>query len=160
MARRTRSSKLETRTTRLKLAVQTKPHTVMIAPNIHLGYRRNANGPGSWSVKAHGWLRKFAISDDHEDANNDTIMDFWQALEKLLDGGIIPARTMRTQPQAAAVDPTLAFLCAGQEYEAEVSNVVTGRFFWPALHVLARAYRQAICKQRKSIVTANYMALR
>ena len=82
MARRTRSSKLEVRTDRLKLPVRTKPHTVMIAPNIHLGYRRNQDGPGSWSVKAHGSLRRFATADDHEDANNDTIMDYWQALDR------------------------------------------------------------------------------
>jgi hypothetical protein len=82
MARRIHSSKLENRTARLKLDSKTKPYFQMIAPRIHLGYRRNQDGPGSWSVKAHGSLHRFAVADDREDANNDTIMDYWQALDR------------------------------------------------------------------------------
>jgi hypothetical protein len=47
MARRTRAPKLETRTTRLKLAVRRKPYFVVIAPGIGLGYRRNAGAVGA-----------------------------------------------------------------------------------------------------------------
>jgi integrase len=81
MARRTRSASLENRTNRLKLAVRKKPYTALIAPGIFLAYRRNA-GVGTWSVKAHGWLKRFALADDHEDANNGTVMSYWEALEK------------------------------------------------------------------------------
>jgi integrase len=81
MARRTRSASLETRTARLKLAVRKKPYGAAIAPGIHLCYRRNA-GPGTWSVKCNGWLKRFALADDHEDANNESVMSYWQALEQ------------------------------------------------------------------------------
>ncbi len=85
MARRTRSNKLETRTARLKLEPRTKPYSVMLAPLIHLGYRRNADSPGSWSVivkRKPEWMRKIGVADDHEDANNDTVLSYWEALEK------------------------------------------------------------------------------
>ncbi|MCK1321053.1 MULTISPECIES: tyrosine-type recombinase/integrase [unclassified Bradyrhizobium] len=81
MARRTRSSFLENRTARLKLATRKKPYTALIAPGIFLAYRRNT-GPGTWSVKCHGWLKRFGLADDHEDANGESVMSYWQALER------------------------------------------------------------------------------
>lgn len=81
MARRTRSSFLENRTVRLKLATRKKPYTALIAPGIFLAYRRNT-GPGTWSVKCHGWLKRFGLADDHEDANGESVMSYWQALER------------------------------------------------------------------------------
>jgi len=81
MARRTRSAFLENRTARLKLAPRKKPYTALIAPSIFLAYRRNS-GPGTWSVKCNGWLKRFALADDHEDANGESLMTYWQALER------------------------------------------------------------------------------
>lgn len=81
MARRTRSASLENRTQRLKLTARKKPYTALIAPGIFLAYRRNA-GPGTWSVKCSGWLKRFALADDHEDANSESVMTYWQALEQ------------------------------------------------------------------------------
>jgi integrase len=81
MARRTRSASLENRTQRLKLTTRKKPYTALIAPGIFLAYRRNT-GPGTWSVKCHGWLKRFALADDHEDANGESVMTYWQALER------------------------------------------------------------------------------
>ncbi|HZV05862.1 MAG TPA: hypothetical protein VE999_12335 [Gemmataceae bacterium] len=81
MARRTRSASLENRTNRLKLPIRKKPYTALIAPGIFLAYRRNA-GPGTWSVKCNGWLKRFALADDHEDANNASVMSYWEALEQ------------------------------------------------------------------------------
>jgi integrase len=85
MARKIRSPDLETRTARLKLAVRKKPYTVSIARGIRLAYRRNQGG-GVWSVlKADGaggsWLQRFALADDHEDANGSTVLTFWEATE-------------------------------------------------------------------------------
>jgi integrase len=80
VARRTRSAALENRTQRLKLSARKKPYTALIAPGIFLAYRRNA-GPGTWSVKCNGWLKRFALADDHEDANGESVMSYWQALE-------------------------------------------------------------------------------
>ena len=51
MARRPRSSKLETRTTRLKLPVQRKPHAfTVVSPGIALGYRRGKDR-NAWVVR-------------------------------------------------------------------------------------------------------------
>jgi integrase len=81
MARRTRSAFLENRTARLKLATRKKPYTALIAPSIFLAYRRNA-GPGTWSVKCNGWLKRFGLADDHEDSNGESVLTYWQALER------------------------------------------------------------------------------
>ena len=83
MARRLRSSTLETRAARLRLKVRRKPYFVSVAPGISLGYRRNL-GPGSWLVrcadgKGGSWTKGFAVADDFEDANGDAVLDFWAA---------------------------------------------------------------------------------
>jgi hypothetical protein len=65
MARRPRSSTLETRTHRLKLAPRLKPYDfTTLAPGIALGYRRN-NGAGTCVVrvsdgKGSNWTKGFA----------------------------------------------------------------------------------------------------
>jgi len=87
MARRPHSAKLENRTNRLKLPVRKKPHAfTTISPGIALGYRRNA-GSGTWVVRVadgHGgnWTKGFAVADDHEDADGEHVLDFWQAQDK------------------------------------------------------------------------------
>jgi integrase len=85
MARRPRSSKLETRTTRLKLPVQRKPHAfTVVAPGVALGYRRGKDR-NAWVVrvadgKGGNWTKNLpGIPDDHEDANGESVIDFWQA---------------------------------------------------------------------------------
>jgi integrase len=35
-----------------------------------------------WSLKAPSGLQKFALADDHEPANGEAVLDYWQALEK------------------------------------------------------------------------------
>ena len=83
MARRIRSASLETRTARLKLPVRKKSYFLTIARAIALGYRRNRNGAGTWSVRSGSggdeWLKAFATADDHEDADGKHVLDFWQA---------------------------------------------------------------------------------
>src|SRR5262245_29401252 len=88
MARRIRSATLETRTARLKLAIQKKPHAfVSVAPGVGLGYRR-CQGAGRWVVRCangHGgnWTKAFAVADDHENANAQAnVLDFWSACDK------------------------------------------------------------------------------
>src|SRR5262245_55000118 len=83
MARSIRSSSLETRTARLKLAQRKKPYTARIAPGVRLAYRRRLTA-GRWIVfgadgAGGSWERAFADADDFEDANGETILDFWQA---------------------------------------------------------------------------------
>jgi integrase len=94
MARNIRSAQLETRTARLKLEIRKKPYTVRVAPGVRLGYRRNA-AAGTWSViaadgKGGNWVKKFGLADDHEEANGEQALTFWQAQErarKLARGG-------------------------------------------------------------------------
>jgi len=86
MPRRIRSSTLETRTARLKLAQQRKPYWIAVAPGISLGYRRNA-GPGAWNVRAAdgkggNWIKGFSVADDREDADGTNVLTFWQAADK------------------------------------------------------------------------------
>src|SRR5262249_3836622 len=88
MARRPRSSKLENRTTRLKLPVRGKPHDfVTIAPGIALGYRRGKDR-NAWVLRASdgkggNWLKNLpGITDDFETANGESVLTFWQAQDK------------------------------------------------------------------------------
>jgi hypothetical protein len=88
MARRPRSAHLENRTNRLKLEPRRKPYFVGIAHGIALGYRRNKNSnSGTWVAKAadgHGghWTKAFAVADDYEPVNGNTVLDFWQAQDQ------------------------------------------------------------------------------
>jgi integrase len=87
MARRPRAARLETRTARLKLPVRRKPFDfTSISPGIALGYRRCASA-GRWVVKvADGsgghWTKAVGVADDHEQANGEHVLDFWQAQDK------------------------------------------------------------------------------
>ncbi|MBR0870035.1 site-specific integrase [Bradyrhizobium tropiciagri] len=82
MARSRYSNSLKNRTNRLKLPIKKKPYKLLIAPQIFLCYRRN-EGPGTWSVEA-GWLKRFALADDYEAANNGSVMTFYQAQQRAL----------------------------------------------------------------------------
>jgi integrase len=86
MARRLRSTQLETRTARLRLPIRRKPYFASIGPGAGLGYRRN-RAAGAWMVRvADGrggnWVRGFAIADDFEDADGSAIMTFGEALDR------------------------------------------------------------------------------
>jgi integrase len=86
MPRRVRSHKLENRTNRLKLPFSKKPLFVAVSPGINLGYRRCV-GAGRWIVRGadgHGgsWQKAFACADDHQEANGETILSFWEAQDK------------------------------------------------------------------------------
>jgi integrase len=111
MARRIRSFSLETRTARLKLAVNKKPYAVQLAPKIALTYRRN-KGAGVWSVKAPFGLKKFAIADDLEDANGESVMNYWQALDK--------ARTLARAGEGSS-DALVTVKEAVDNYEADLA---------------------------------------
>ena len=86
MARHVRASKLETRTSRLKLAVAKKPVFIKVAPEVSLGYRRNRTA-GTWVArvadgKGGNWTKGIANADDFEEANGTCILDFWQAQDR------------------------------------------------------------------------------
>jgi len=88
MSRRPRSSPLETRTQRLRLKIQGKPHHfVLLTPGVRLGYRRN-RGTGVWVMKVtnHGseWTKAIGYADDFEaaDGGDGRILDYWMAAAK------------------------------------------------------------------------------
>lgn len=76
---------LETATARAKLTPRKPSYFVRIAPHIALGYRRNASGFGTWSVRfadgsPNGWLKKFGNADDLEPADDKHVFSYDQAL--------------------------------------------------------------------------------
>lgn len=86
MPRSARSSRLETRSTRLKLPIAKKPVFVRIGPGMALGYRRNQTA-GTWVLRvADGsgghWTKRIADADDMQDSDNGAILDFWQAQQR------------------------------------------------------------------------------
>jgi integrase len=97
MARRLRDSNLESRDARSKLTARGKPYFKAIGRGLHLGYRKNKSG-GVWVVRRYidgAYVEeRVALADDHEDANGDTILDFWQAQDA--------ARTMRPHSRRGA----------------------------------------------------------
>jgi hypothetical protein len=83
MARTVREATLGTRSARLRLPVQTKPHWRVIEQGLHLGYRRRATG-GTWIARRrdeHGIYRetKIGLADDLQDAPGGGVLDFSQA---------------------------------------------------------------------------------
>jgi hypothetical protein len=86
MARRPRASRLETRTTRLKLPVRWKPYDfTSISPGIALGYRGN-QAAGTWVVRVadgHGgnWTKRVALADDFEESDSENVLTWWEAIE-------------------------------------------------------------------------------
>lgn len=95
MARSVRSSRLESRSARLKLPIAKKPTFVKIAPGVALGYRRNASA-GTWVVRcADGrggnWTKAIGTADDFEDATIGRTLTFWTAQQRareLARGGL------------------------------------------------------------------------
>jgi integrase len=87
MPRKTRSSLLETRAARLRLAPRRRPYFQIVSAGISVGYRRlEAGAAGSWSVRCadgagSSWLKRVGIADDTENSNGCTILDFWQAVD-------------------------------------------------------------------------------
>ena len=85
MARRVKDQSLDSRDARSKLKARGKPYWRTIGKGLHIGYRKGQTG-GVWVVrryigKQQYAVETFAITDDREDANGATVLDFWQAQE-------------------------------------------------------------------------------
>lgn len=82
MARRVRSTSLETRDARLRLARRKKPYAAKIMRGVSLLYRRNKTA-GAWMVRDcrddEDWTDKLGIADDHDEADGRNILTYWQA---------------------------------------------------------------------------------
>ncbi len=83
MARSVRHSRLDTRTSRLRLAVRRKPYNgPSLARGVSLLYRRCKTN-GTWVLKAsngHGayWTKAIAEADDFDESNGKTILTFFE----------------------------------------------------------------------------------
>jgi integrase len=84
MARTVRDTNLETRTARLRLKPRRKPYWRVLETGLHLGYRRTAEGGGSWVTRrfvGKGQYRetKIGVADDLQDADGVVLLSFKQA---------------------------------------------------------------------------------
>jgi hypothetical protein len=112
MARNVRAPALATRTARLRLPYQNKPHFVTIAKGLALGYRRLKSGPGPWVIRSTTagvhWTKAFATADDYEDANEaNNVLDFHTAQRKAREvarGGNGEADSSAIVTVAGAID--------------------------------------------------------
>jgi hypothetical protein len=118
MPRRARSQRLETHAARLKLPARLKPyHFAPIAPGgIGLGYRRN-QGAGAWVLRiadGKGGYRTLGVgaADDFEDADGETILTWFQAVER--------GRKLATGGSADVARPATV-VAALEEYERDLA---------------------------------------
>ena len=100
MPRQVRDATLETRTARARLKVAHKPYYRLIAPGLHLGYRKLASGPGTWIARRYIGAGAYAtenlrtpgsaivVADDFDDANDDTVLSFAQAQDRARASGL------------------------------------------------------------------------
>jgi integrase len=134
MARSIRSAKLENRSARLRLAIAKKPVFVKIGPSLGLGYRRNQSA-GTWVArvadgKGGNWTKAVGTADDFEEADGNTVLDFWQAQER--------ARGIGRADHRGAVKPaTVEEALANYETDlktrgADIGNVARVRTHLPA----------------------------
>lgn len=100
MAKATRCSRLESRTAREKLKPCHEPYWVSIGRTLHLGYRKGIKG-GAWIGRLYkdGKYKKVKLgqADDYLDANNDSVLDYFQAQEK--------ARTFAAESEKHPLQP-------------------------------------------------------
>lgn len=81
MARTVRDAKLDTRTSRLKLAPRAKPYWRALESGLHLGYRRPKAGSGVWIIRrfvGEGRYDEARIgqADDFDDADEKAVFSF------------------------------------------------------------------------------------
>jgi hypothetical protein len=79
---RVRSSKLDNRSTRLRLPRRKKSYYVTIMRGVQLGYRRNRTA-GTWSVRdirnGADWTERLGTADDYDEADGKDVLDYWRA---------------------------------------------------------------------------------
>lgn len=85
MARSTRNARLETREARRKLKARNEPYWQPIDKGLSLGYRKGTKG-GTWYCRRRQGERyqiaQIAIADDHQDSNDQDVLDYFEAQAK------------------------------------------------------------------------------
>ena len=84
MARTVRDENIGSRNARLALAPRRKPYFRAISQGLHLGYRRNRTGNGSWVARRYLGSERYeteaiAQADDYRDANGLDVLTFGDA---------------------------------------------------------------------------------
>ena len=90
MSRTVRDTNLETSAARLRLTTQRKPYWRLLESGLHLGYRRNRKGGGSWVGRrfigdGHYAETKIGIADDLQRADGVAVKSFKQAQDAVRD---------------------------------------------------------------------------
>ena len=129
MPRQTRSSRLQSRSSRSRLLISTKPYDfVAIAPGAGLGYRRNKQA-GAWVLRlADGkggyQTRNIGLADDLQEADGVETLSWFQAVErgrKLAKGDAPEAGSLLTV--ARAVDEYARDLAAREAGSGNASRI-------------------------------------
>src|SRR5262245_43975864 len=99
MARRVRDKGLESRSARTKLKACGKPYYKAIGEGLHLGYRKGIT-VGKWVARIYVGDQRYVVetiatADDHEDADGERVLTFWQAQDRARD---LAGRKLYTGP--------------------------------------------------------------
>jgi integrase len=119
MPRKIKAGTLETRSARLRLPISRNPVFVKLAIGTFLGYRRNVT-EGSWVVrgaaaKGHYWTKLIGLADDYRDANDCTVLTFWQAQDRA-------RKLARSDAEVAAAAPPATVGEALAAYRGELRD--------------------------------------
>ena len=86
MAQNKRNAKLENRTNRLKLPIGGERHWVSAGKGLSLGYRRTADGYGTWEarqrIKGKYKYSPLGEADDYKDADGEKVLTYFDATDK------------------------------------------------------------------------------
>jgi integrase len=98
MPRAIRDTNLETRTARSRLKVAHRPYYRLLAPGLHVGYRKLSSGPGTWIARRYLGAGKYSVenirsagnlivtADDFDEADGSAVLNFSQAQERVRMG--------------------------------------------------------------------------
>jgi integrase len=122
MARKVRDSNLESRSGRARLKTAHKPYYRLIEPGLHLGYRKNASGPGAWIVRRYTGNGNYTaenlrtadgtliVADDFSEADGHVILTFAQAQERAKAHRPVDRQSKGPYTVANALEDYLEFL--------------------------------------------------
>jgi integrase len=141
MPRQVRDSNLETRTARNRLKVAHKPYFRLIEPGLHIGYRKLANGPGTWVVRRYSGQGRYStknlltpdgglvVADDFSEPDGHSILSFAQAQERgkafrfaVSDQGSGTLRLVGPYMVRDAMNDYLAFLQSEGRSDAAIAD--------------------------------------
>ena len=136
MARKQRNNILESRTSRLKLAVRRRPYPgVKLARGKQMQYRRN-RGNGTWLLKVsdgHGkpWTKAFAQADDFDDSDGKSVLTFFEAQDIAKD----LTRGADGSADSAPITVDGALIAYETDLKSRSANVYNAQ--WPRLHLIS-----------------------